>query len=259
LQKQKQKVIYSKTKNQTTNMELQKVTEVFSTKDYYQFSVLKGNRKINKFHLDRLKRSILEQQLIVPIVVNAQLEIIDGQHRFEICKELNLPVYFIKNDSYGLREVQRINSNFSVWKTDDYVDAYASEGNEEYIYFSEFRKKYALQPRTCLILLTGRQSTRYMDNLEMGQLKITNEAFAVKVADMLLEIREHYAGYNRRSFVTAMIQVINNAEYDHQFFLSQLERQPFALKDCTSKSYYLKNIELIYNYHQHESKKVRFF
>ena len=71
------------------------VNQVNSTNDYLKFKTLKGNRNVNKLHVRRLKESFKEAYLLSPIIVNQNFEIIDGQHRFEAAKSMELPINFI--------------------------------------------------------------------------------------------------------------------------------------------------------------------
>ena len=43
-----------------------------------------------------------KKYLVSPILVNEKMEVIDGQHRLQAQKELNLPTYYIKNKGYDL-------------------------------------------------------------------------------------------------------------------------------------------------------------
>ena len=60
---------------------------IYETRDYKAFSFITGNRNINKSHLEKLRKSMMEMLIPIPIVVNEKLQIIDGQHRYMICKE----------------------------------------------------------------------------------------------------------------------------------------------------------------------------
>lgn len=77
---------------------------VQQTQEYDKFSLLSANRDISKGHVQSLKASIEKLGNItekVPIIVNQNLEIIDGQHRFQALKELGLPVFYIVADGMG--------------------------------------------------------------------------------------------------------------------------------------------------------------
>ena len=65
-----------------------------STTDYNKFRKLNGNRPVRPNHVKRIVESMQKQLLPTFIEVNEHYEIIDGQHRIEALKELELPVGF---------------------------------------------------------------------------------------------------------------------------------------------------------------------
>ena len=75
--------------------------KVFKTNNYAKFTFLEGNRGLKTAHLLRLKKSFKENPLVSVIIVNDDFQIIDGQHRYTICQELNLPLYYIILSNYG--------------------------------------------------------------------------------------------------------------------------------------------------------------
>ena len=59
---------------------------IMVTENYDMFKKIGGNRKINKANYAKIVKSMKEEQLIIPIVVNERYEIIDGQHRYTACR-----------------------------------------------------------------------------------------------------------------------------------------------------------------------------
>ena len=62
----------------------------------YNLYKIKKDRTIllsNAF-VDKLKKSIKNQGLMKPIMVNQKLEIIDGRHRLKACEELGVAVKY---------------------------------------------------------------------------------------------------------------------------------------------------------------------
>ena len=110
---------------------MRKINEVFETRNYLKFKNLEGNRKLNIANLKRLKISMEEEFLQVPIIVNEKHEIIDGQHRFEASKQLGLPVYFIIVRGYKLTHVHKLNAISRNWIFMDYVESFAELGMHE--------------------------------------------------------------------------------------------------------------------------------
>ena len=102
--------------------------KVLQTKDYDQFSFIDGNRDINKENLTRIKQSMNEKYIPVPIIVNDKYEIIDGQHRFLAAKSLNLAIYFIIIPNLKLEDVQRLNTNSANWAYKQYLQSYCKLG-----------------------------------------------------------------------------------------------------------------------------------
>ena len=100
------------------------IRKVYSSQDYDSFSFITGNRNINKLHLGKLRSSMMDMYIPVPIVVNEFLQIIDGQHRFMVCKEENLPLYFVMIEGLGLSDVQKINELMKIWTAEAFMDCY---------------------------------------------------------------------------------------------------------------------------------------
>ena len=226
------------------------VNQVKQTNDYSLFSILKGNRSINKAHLNRLKKSIQEESLCVPIIVNENYEIIDGQNRYSAWKELELPVYYIIVKGYGLPQVQRLNSNIKNWNNDDYMDCYCQLENPQYLKYRVFKETYGFGHYESIAMLTGhfKGSGLSFTNFRTGTFKIKNYKYACDMAEKLILVQPFYDGYKRRSFVLAMLDVINNQSFEIGRLLQKLKYQQSTLVHCTNKQQYLFILQDIYNY-----------
>jgi hypothetical protein len=237
------------------------LSQVFKTKDYGKFQFLQGNRPLKPHHLERLKASFQTKDLEVPIIVNEKYEIIDGQHRFEVQKELGLPIVYIQKRGYGLHEVHALNMSRLNWGIKDFMNSYADLGMEEYIKYREFWKKYRFDHLTCLGILLGHSSraggtefTAFAD----GKFKIKSIKHAEELADKIMMVKELYPGYLRSNFVTAMIRLLNHPNYDHVEFLTKLRYQRDKMYDVASTNQYLQMIDEIYNYRR-QGKKISFY
>lgn len=74
---------------------------IMQSSDYDQFKMINFNRPVCKKNLGKLIK-LNEQQNrfhLFPIVVDQEFNIIDGQHRFEACKELSSPVFYVTDYS----------------------------------------------------------------------------------------------------------------------------------------------------------------
>lgn len=237
---------------------------VHETTDYGLFKELEGNRVVNKLHLRRLKDSMAKNYLFTIITVNELMQIIDGQHRFNVCRELQLPIYYVKMNGYGLREVQILNANNKVWNSDDYLSGYCDlakqhEGSyEDYLIYKDFKDRYQFGHSECLLILTQHFDRRSIQSFFNGDLKIDNYANGVLIAKKLEEIGKFYSGYKRKSFVRVIVNLLKNPNFVFSEFIHKVQLQPMALKDCTDVKMYRELIEEVYNYRRKEKINLRF-
>lgn len=240
-----------------TNTAKNTVAEIQKSKDYSMFKTLDGNRTINRVHLERLKKSMAEQYLLCPIIVNNKYEIIDGQHRFQAAKDLGLPVYFFIVRNYGLSEVQRFNSNQKNFGYEDFLQGYCDLGFEDYVILREFKSKYGLDWNSAFLFLTGESSSRMGDKFKNGEFKIKDLKKADLLANRLVDFAKHYEGWKRRSFVLAFHRMATSKKYDHLQMLAKLKYLSAKLVDCVDAEDYLSLLESIYNY-KNRNEQVKF-
>lgn len=252
---------------------MKQVNQVFQTNDYEIFSLLSGNRKTNPLHIERLRRSFLEKPLFSPIIVNEKHQIIDGQHRFTVCKLLNIPVNYIIVPGYGLHEVQVLNTNSSNWSRKDYLEGYCELGYPEYLKMKKFMNEYpgfSIMPAEILLTnTTGGSNNKQMlkaeggesgrvRNFENGDFKVFDLDLAKQNAEKILDFKPFYDGYNRATFVNTMVVLFKNPNYDHQTMIAKLKANPTAMKHCGSVSQYKEMIEEIYNFRNRNKVNLRF-
>lgn len=124
------------------------IGQIYVTKDYDKFKTIDENREVKSI------KKILESidtvgQVISPILVNENYEVIDGQHRLEAFKTRDLPVYYIIQPGIGYTECQYLNIGQTNWSTMDYVKSYAKQGDENYQrllrLIAEFGKDYKFE------------------------------------------------------------------------------------------------------------------
>lgn len=227
--------------------------KVYKTFDYSLFKTIKGNREKNSSHLKGLENSMKENYLFTIIIVNENFEIIDGQHRFEIISKLLLPVYYIIKKGYGMEEVIRFNTESKVWKSDDYLNTYCIEENNDYVLFHKFKTRYKLSHSDAMVLLNDLKRYDYgkLNQLfKNGKYKIKDYKKAVQLVEEIFSLAPYYSGYKRRSFIRAFIMLKTNPVFSFSEFFNKVKLIPNALIDCTTTENYIALIEEIYNYNR---------
>lgn len=149
--------------------------EIKFTKNYEMFKLRKENREINYNKVMQLKSKLLEDgRQIVPVICNKDMEIIDGQHRFEALKDLNWNIMYYVDEGVTVKDLVSINNTQKNWGMMDYIHFYASLGNESYIKLEDICKEYSEIPLKAILQAI---SKKYIKNtmVKNGDLKITDE------------------------------------------------------------------------------------
>jgi hypothetical protein len=243
-------------------MKLQRINDVFETTEYSAFKTLDGNRNLNPANLARLKKSMQEELLQVPIIVNEKMEIIDGQHRFESCKDLGLPLCFIIVKGYELPQVHKLNAIARNWSLHDYLNSYADLGLNDYMLAKKFLLKYKIPMNTALQLLSGEAVSSgggcrsSVESFKGGTFKVKDYLKASILATKIVAVGDFYDGNKRQCFMSAIVFISRNPAFNFNKFLKKLAIQRTALVHCATHKQYIMLIEDIYNYRSRE--KVRF-
>ena len=77
-----------------------------TTTDYSLLKMNKLNRAINKSQVERLTKNIKRIGLQVPIIVNRNNEVVDGQHRFLALKNLGKPIVYLESRTGQIMKIQ---------------------------------------------------------------------------------------------------------------------------------------------------------
>ncbi len=251
---------------------------VHITDEYEIFNVMETNRSVDPRHVKVLKDSIKEHGVLVnPVLVNSKMEVVDGQHRLEACKQSNSSVYYLIVGDYGIKEVQALNLNQKNWTQIDYAESFSSMGYEHYkklLSFVEENDDFGFS--SCVRLLQNSTASKYISTkrsvsqqnangtskikqvFEEGTWEINDEKKANEWVNYLRDIGQYYSGYNRTTFVNAMISLFNNPKFDKDEFMRKLSYQSNALNDCSNVGQYIELIEEIYNFKKRDKVNLRY-
>lgn len=154
-----------------------KIGEVYETNNYDIFKRIPGNRKVNPTRVKEIAADMTENGWKYgPILVNRNLEILDGQHRVQSAKSTQTPVRYLVING-GIDDVQGAN-NSMVWKMIDYILSYIERGNQNYVRLYEVMKKYSATYQ--LVLRAANISTNNItkESMQNGTLIFTPEHVA---------------------------------------------------------------------------------
>lgn len=237
-------------------------TKVFYTKDYTRFSKITGNRDLNANKIKKMKADIesgLDILRYCPILVaekEGKLEIIDGQHRFNVSRILKSHVWYVMVDELTLSEIARINSNQEKWKTKDFINCYVENKNEHYIGLNSFIEKYQLPLAVSLQCLTNGLNIKaaggglIMDSFYTGKFEIKMAKEAEVLGDSVIQFSK-FKLYKQRAFCVAIAKILAAKKIDLKELIAAINKNPDRLEPQINEKGYILNLEVIMNIGKH--------
>lgn len=205
---------------------MDKVNAVYKTTNYDCFKFLVGNRSVEEERKEKIRSSIKKVGLIPnPILCNENMEIIDGQARYLVCRELELPIYFVVEHGIGINECIAMNVNQKAWKTMDYVSSYANRGNINFIRLKRFlcsNNKYNLNLKLWAMFRTS--ATNKLKDIKEGNIIISDQNLR-DAYDMLAFFDNFYGIKTNRQteFYMAIGYCYIFPEVDNRILIKKLE------------------------------------
>lgn len=236
-------------------------TSIKRTKDHNIFKKLSGNREADPKHVKRIIRNMLQVGNLTgefPIVVNENMEVIDGQHRLEACRELNWPIYYRIQEGLNLDTVRGINQAAQNWSWKDYAHSFASQGKTAYQQFLDLADVYKHQ-FGIIALYWGLKSDNYkLSSFKSGDLEQIHLGTTRKLLNQLKEVSDalNHGGY---TFSQAMYRIMRNPNYDHARMLHKANNHDAEVKRMATVEEYQRFLENLYNYKVSEDNRVRLY
>ena len=227
-------------------------TNVMVSNNYDMFKIMDGNRRVNSTNLSQIISSMREKQLIIPIVVNEKFEIIDGQHRYNACKYLNLPVYFIIERGYGLDEVIKANLNGGRrWFDADYLNKYCLLKDSRYLEIRKITEDFNITLHDLIKILStiqNKKSTTIKKEFREGKIDLDGIELLINFL-MALEDFKEFKYYKRGNFIAAFSKLYFREDYDHNIMVRKIGSNIHNLTKQTSSYEYLSLLcNKIYSY-----------
>lgn len=227
--------------------------KIQKTKDYKQFKFLDLNREIYPSHVENLVKSIGKRNLLeyIPLLVDKDMRVLDGQHRLMAAKKLGVDVYYVVLDDLTIEDIILLNINHRRWGTDDYLNYYVKQGLEDYLVLERFSKQNEISIRLAMILLSGFQDSKKetvsYHSFKSGLFKVADEEGASETIKKLFILRRfvNNDGWRQREFVYALRHIIDKGLFDH--LVSNLEDSGVKLERVPSVREYLRQFELYIN------------
>lgn len=239
------------------------VGSVYSTKEYDKFKFSKLNRK-SKYRKD-LAESILKHGLQYPILVDESLNILEGQHRFLVCKKHSKPILYM----FCKKDVSEMSSELSkqskAWSLNDYLEKYVTKNNKSYTLIRQLVDESKLSLNTLFVILKGSELSGTNRKLfQDGRIVVSSVDLQKydSVKEAITDLLELNEGQFKKRFkksrvMSALVSIINHPKYKHKFFVERLRTIPdYQIKSVNSSSDARKMLTEVYNKNLGKSSRI---
>lgn len=234
--------------------------QILCTDDYSAFHFLKGNRDLNQLKIKRIIESVengLDLFKYCPIMVNKDGYVIDGQHRYYVCRKLGLPVFYVIVPNFTLRQVAQMNHNASKWTDKDFLKCYIDIGNQHYAYLKEFVEKYQVNLGIAIsILYEGRVRVNCLDDFRDGLFKAEYQKTATNLVEHALLYKDFCSSFKSRNFLQALETLLASKDYDSTEMIEKLRLHNLVIENRQSPKEYLTHMEDLFNYRNSKRKRI---
>ena len=218
---------------------------IYKTKDYSKFGVYKFNRTINESLVKKIMESIQDIGYIhgKSLIVDKEMNVIDGQHRLEACKRLKLPIYYMITSSDPQKTIIQLNAKQVGWKMNDYIHSWAGSGIKCYQDLQEFEKKHHLGiTNSLLILFDSTTDLADIKNIKAGKkFKINPKSEDIVT---FIESCNMVPYYKSSYFIKAVVRVYKIASDKH---LEKLQHHIISLPQQATAAAYVAAFENLVN------------
>lgn len=229
------------------------MSQIKVTSNYSKFKHLKGNRNIVEPHLRKLIKSIQENGWLEnsPVLVNQKYEIIDGQHRFEACKTLGLPIEYMVVYDENLSTCIVRNNTARKWTATDFVRAKAAEGNDDFKLLLSYIEKYPAVPVPEIFITLGMNKATLDFNWSY-----TMHGEEIQYLEELEWYAETFS--KRRSFIHAVYLILIYGGVDWKTLRKQMFKRGLPKPLAATATDTVRQLQDVYNYNLNEKNRVYF-
>lgn len=230
-----------------------------------EFKHKRGNRPIgdteeSRRNIAQKKVSILQWGYIsdCPIRVNPSLEILDGQHRWAACVELDIAPTWVIVPDQSVEQIRAENMSTKKWTDSDYIYSAAEEDN--------LRAKAALHLMhefnssiACALTALGASAPaiKNMKDTPFTAAEIADARRLLTEIEMFSGLRSNSRVHADRKLLAAYRTVSRLPNFDMRRMRDRIERYGREMfVHCTTLKAQIANLVAIYNYGTHDNMRL---
>lgn len=233
---------------------------IYESTNYDSFKFIRYNRevRIKQKLRDSFKKYGFKKQS--PILITKDGFIYDGQHRFRLAKEMNIPFFWkfidkLSTDKDILKSITVHQNTQQKWITKDILKAFVDKGNKNYSKLRKYNEEYNL-PLSFLYKSINTLGTgaKACDDFLNGDFRIDSdkEKVLIKVLDcieLVLENKPSLISFIKSVYsLNGLLNTLNNESLDLNIFKHKLIVNIEKIEKQADAAAYTKMFQYIYNF-----------
>lgn len=229
--------------------------------NYEEFNMAHFNRKLKDVTIKKLKAEYEKEDNFpfFPIIVDVNKTIIDGQHRFQACRELEAPVYYIVKDSKcEPRDVKAVNKAGIKHSTQDIYEMDLKIGVPSILEIEKLHndlgENYALSVLLGLAIMRT-SGGHVRSKLESGNLKIKSYEDSLRVGKKMIKLSA--TGKVNSTMHNAIFGIAGTSSISIEDLIDDLLDKGLTLKTSMSKALIVNKIAEVYNFKKKKANRIK--
>lgn len=230
--------------------------QINQSSNYELFEKITGNRTLNVAKIEKITKDVdngFNMLPYCPIIVsetpNGSLHIIDGQHRFEVSKVTNKPVYYVVCNTLTLKQIAQLNSRGDKWKATDFLNCYINLGIEDYKILKNFMKVHDTNIKLSIdLLMYNKHAEKSTDVFQSGDFVVNFFNEATALVELTESIFKRYSFSRDRYLIGAVQTIAKKGKCDFEKLKQKIATAPNMMDKHSDVKNYIYNIEKVYNF-----------
>jgi hypothetical protein len=240
---------------------------VRETNEYDRFVLTEKNRAMKKLTTPKareLRESLqnegwFDNATLLCTKEGSKLIIWDGQHRFRLAIEQNLPVkYVIVNNPP--KSLAKLQSGVGTWNLEDYFNLHTNEGVENFQYTKSFAEQnnIPIPLATALLFgdLPGNSNSR--EEIKNGKFRIRDIDYAEKVVSMIHFMRGLTTLADHRAMISAIAKIVRTPIVEIERLKNKLSLNKGMIYNAHTTDGFLEMFDEIYNRQSRDKFPLKF-
>jgi hypothetical protein len=189
---------------------------------------------------------------MVPILVNEDMEVIDGQHRLLAAKMLGLAIYYKINKELTAQDIIRMNVS-QPWGRVDYLNYYCKNNYPHYLKLKSFMGAHGINLKIALNITIGNAKDGHV-KFRNGEYVFNEENFenSIEICWETINYIKKINGYSKYTesarFWGALLILVRDIHFNAARWRENLKRMVERITAKASKEDYLKLFTEIHNW-----------